>query len=635
LRVGRKPALFDARPEGGIIATVAALPAGADGISGASGDTTSTASAIAPFEYFLGIVAAFAAALLPIAYSPLAASGTFVPKYAVLIVFTGIGIVPLCRLAMGSRYTWPARFGLAFVVVALISAGLSPSKLVGFFGLYLWGEGAIFLGSLVAAWAVGTCLGPLTRPWLFGGLLVGAAINAVVAIVQTTFNFSTQTAYLAGVGLYNSAQADGLMGNPIHLEAILLGALALVLGCTCRASRQHLLAWVALVALFSAALECSSERYALVMVVLLAAYAAVAYRWRSLAYIVAIGVGFGAASLAGAGASLGQRIATSTATTTFGQRIHGAVDGVLATLRHQPLLGFGPGEQRNALYLYQPVSLARATAGRYFTDVHDLPANIIVMTGIVGFLFFAAFALGGGRRARGAFAGYAAASFAVALIEPMNIAVTPLAFLALGAALAATCGTPWVDVSRAPRRRMAALAGALGVVALVPAVLMLSSDILEHSAQQHFSLSDGKTADALLPIWPQTAQELTTIYDFDSIVDPSQHQADTAEALQWASWAADRDPSDGEDWVVVGTEDIQLGDLAAAKTAADIALADYPLGTGPLELSGLVDANLGDWSGAIADFRTALSVDPVSQFRTSLRAAEAHDRSAFPLHAGS
>jgi hypothetical protein len=613
---------------------VAARAAEAEGIPGTSAGTATAPYAIEPFEYFLGIVAAFAAALLPIAYSPAAASGTFVPKYAVLLVFLGIGLVPLGRLAVASRYAWPARLGIAFVVVALISAAASPSKLVGFFGLYYWGEGALFLASLVTSWAVGTCLGPRTRPWLLGGLVVGAAVNAVVAVIQTTFNLSSQAAYQAGVGLYNSAQADGLMGNPIHLEAILLGTLALVLGRTCRGRYPIVLGWCALVALFSAALECSSERYAPLVVTLLAAYAVVAYRWRSLFYIVAMGVGFSAAVFAGAGASLAQRIATSTATTTFGQRIHGAVDGVLATLRHQPLLGFGPGEQRNALFLYQPVSLARATAGRYFTDVHDLPANIVVMTGIVGFVLFAAFAFGAGRRARGAFAGYAAASFAVALIEPMNIGVTPLAFLALGAALAASCGTPWVEASRTPRRRAAWLSGALGVVALVPAGLLLTSDIIEHSAVLHFDLTQAKSADAIMPIWPQTAQEVTTIYDFQAIVDPGRRRANEEAALQWDLTGVHRDPSDGEQWVVVGGKELQLGDLAAAKAAALVAVADYPLGSDPLELLGLVDANLGDWSGAVAVYRTALSVDPSSKVRTWLHAAENHDRSAFPLPTG-
>jgi tetratricopeptide (TPR) repeat protein len=610
---------------------VAAAPAEAVATAGTSGATT--AATPAPFEHLLGVAAAGAGAFLPLVYSPIAASETFTPKYALLVLLAAVGLVPLCRLAIGSRYVWPARFGIAFILVAMISAALSPSKLVGFFGLYLWGEGAVFLTGLIAAWAIGVCLGPVTRRWLYVGLLVGAAGNAVAAVLQTTLQLNTQAADLSGFGLFGGTQADGMMGSPIHLEAILLGALALVLGRACLSSYPRSLGYGALVALFSAALEFSSERLAVLVLIGLGTYAVVAYRRRSLLYLGSIALGFGAALLGGGGNSLAQRVAASSASTTYGLRVHGALDAVLATLRHQPLLGFGPGEQRNALYLYQPLSLAKSLGpGRSFTDVHDLPANILVMTGVVGFVLFAAFFAGGAWRARGAFAGYAAASLAVSLAEPMNVGVTPLAFLALGAALASSCGSPWTGPARAPRRPATALAGGLALLALVPAVLMLASDILDHSAQMHFSLTDAKTADALLPIWPQTAQELIEIYNYESLVDRPASRADTVASVQWAVRAADRDPSDGEEWVVVGEGYLALHDLSAARAAAQRAIADYPLGTAALELLGLLDADRGDWSGAIAAFRTAASVAPTSQqIKGWLNAAEAHNSSYFQV----
>lgn len=609
------------------MSTVAALPDGAD-VAAAAGARADS------WQRFLGYTAAVAGALIPIVYSPVTLSETFTPKYALLFVLTAIGVVPLWQLARSSRYAWPARFALAFIAVSIVSAALSPSKLVGFLGLDLWGEGAVFLASLASAWAIGASLGPLGRRWLLNGLLVGAAANAVAAVIQTTFQLNTQTADLSGFGLFDGTQADGMMGNPIHLEAILLGGLALVLGRTCRARGKALAGYGVLVALFSAGLECSSERYGVLVVVALAAYAVLAYRVRSLAYLVSIGVGFGATILAGGGASLGQRVKTSTATTTFGLRVHGALDAVLATLRHQPLLGFGPGEQRNALYLYEPVSLARTLGpGRYFTDVHDLPANILVMTGVVGFVLFAVFFTGAAWRVRGAFAGYAAASFAVALVEPMNVGVTPLAFLALGAALGATCGDPWAGRQPAPRRRALVVAGVLGAVALVPAALMLTSDVLDHSAQLHFSLADARTADALWPVWPQSAQEVTEMYNYRAIVEPAGARADFVSSLQWSEWSAARDPSDGELWVVVGEGQLELGDVTGARASAQRAVDDYPVGTAPLELLGLVDANLGDWPGSIAACRTAASIAPDDQqIVQSYRAALRHDLAFFHVN---
>lgn len=577
-----------------------------------------------------GSLAAAFAAILPVVVSPATNSDTFTPKYAALFLLAAAGSVALVRLAVSSRYEWPARFGVGFVVVSVISAVASPSRFVGFFGLYLWGEGAVFLLALIAAWALGASLGPKGREWLFRGLLVGAGINAGVAVLQTALHVNTPASDLSGLGLFNGTQADGLLGNPVHLEALLLGALALVLGRTCRARGAVLVASMAFVALLAAALECSSERFAIVLLAVLGAYALWAYRQRAVGYLIAIAVGFGGVLVSGSGASLSQRVATSKASTTFGLRIHAWIAGVRATLEHRTILGFGPGEVRNAITLFQSPGFARSlSVGKYFTDLHNVFVNVLVMTGLLGFVLFCAFVVAAGWRVRGALAGFAALVIAVELVEPMNIGVTPLAFLALGAALSAA-GGPAFDRPPVHRSRLIAALVALPCLALLPAGVMIAGDTMARSALEHYSVGDAKTANTLLPIWPVTAQALAQVYAYESIVDRTAHRHNLELSRHWTYVAALRDPSDNEDWVRLAAADLELGNVSSARSDAERALADDPLGVDALSALGAVDCADRQWAVCIASYRLAVSLAPGDPtVKSQLKAAEQHNTTFF------
>lgn len=586
------------------------------------------------WERVCGAVAAGAAALLPVVIDPQSASQTFVPKYALLLILAAAGSVPLLRLAISSRYAWLARAALGFALVALVSALASPSKLIGIFGLYLWGTGAIFLYALMAAWALGVCLDGRGRTWLVRGLLVGAGANAVAAVVQVAFHLSTPTADLSGFGLYNGTQADGMLGNPVHLEALLLGALALMLGRTCQSRGRESIAPVMFVALLAAGLESSSERYAIVLLVAMAAYALWTYRAGALRFLGALAVGFGGASLGGAGTSLAQRVTTTHASSTFGLRIHAWETGIRATLEHRLLLGFGPGEARNALTLYEWRGFARAIPpGKYFADVHDLFVNIFVMTGALGALLFVTFLAGTSWRARGPLLGFAALSLAVELVEPLNIAVTPLAFLALGAALGASQGAP--DFGRKVRahqtsmRRSRLAVGALVLLpslAAVPAGVAVVGDSIEHDATQPFSLDKARLADRLLPIWSISADVVAEIYAYESVVNRAARHRYLEESVAWARTAAARDPSDNEAWVLLSGADLTLGDIGAARTAALRAVTDDPLGADALSALGTAYAVAGEWQSAAATFKSALLSAPGDGNLTAkLIAAESHN----------
>ena len=89
-----------------------------------------------------------------------------------------------------------------------------------------------------------------------------------VAVWQVVVNPPTP-----GLGLYDGTQADGLLGNPIHLEALMLGGLALVLGRTCRSP----LRWAPAVLLLTIGLEFTAERLGLPILALLVCYAIYSY----------------------------------------------------------------------------------------------------------------------------------------------------------------------------------------------------------------------------------------------------------------------------------------------------------------------------------------------------------------------
>ena len=392
----------------------------------------------------LGAFAAFGAAALCLAFSSKVNSESFTPKFAVALLFAAVGIVPLARLFRApSAICWAARGAVGFLLVALVSALVSPSPALGIFGLYTWGTGWLLWLAAVGAFAIGASLGPEDRCWLFAGLLVGALGNALVAVYQIVVQPQG-----GGLVLYDGLQADGLLGNPIHLEALLLGALALVLGRACRSP----LRWGAAVMLLAVGLEFTFERFALGILVLLVLYALYSYGLRrGGVFAVLIGIGYGIAYLSG-GSGLGQRVTSGSADTTFGIRPRVWLEGAHYLLHH-PLLGVGPGQFRTAMDSTATLSFFQnVLAGRILTDGHDIFAEVAVTTGFLGLICFLVWLTGAARMvARCSFLGFGAAMIAVGLVEPMNVAILPLVFLGLGAATAVRMRThdkPAADASQ-------------------------------------------------------------------------------------------------------------------------------------------------------------------------------------------
>ena len=572
---------------------------------------------------YLGLFAAVGAAALCLAFSPKVNSVTFTPKFAVLLLFAAVGIVPLARLVVAdSPLRWPARAAVAFLAVALVSALVSPSPNIGFFGLYLWGTGWLFWLGAAGAFAIGATLGPKERRWLLAGLLVGALGNALIAIFQIVKDLPTP-----GLSLFNGSQADGLLGNPIHLEALLLGALALVLGRACRAP----LRWGAPVLLLAVGLEFTFERFALIVLALLVLYALYTYGLRRGAmFTLLVGLGYGVGYLGG-GSGLGSRVSSGTGETTFGLRLRVWLQGARYVLHH-PVLGAGPSQLRTAmdssatLAFYQHV-----LAGKILTDGHDVFVEVAVTTGLLGLACFLVWLLGAARIAgRSAFLGFAGAMIAVELVEPINVAILPLAFLALGAATAVRLrpeGTPEEPASqqvtpdveqnvgrqhsgRLPYAQVTTVAAL--AMALFLAVSMVLGDVYmfrgtNSGPGKPFNLAAAKVAERLLPYWPDPALEVAQIKAFDSLNRVSAASADLAEARQWTAVAASRDPKNPQIWTLLAAADTELKNYGLARVAYYRALSCDRWYTQALQGLGQLDGDEHNWRGAVHFYQTALT----------------------------
>jgi hypothetical protein len=595
----------------------------------------------------LGAFAAIGAALLCFAYSPKVSSATFTPKFAVMLLFAAVGIAPLARLVRTrSPLRWPAGAVVAFLAVALVSALVSRSPNIGIFGLYLWGTGWLLWLGAAGAFAIGASLGPNDRRWLFAGLLVGALGNALVAISQIVGNFQT-----GGLGLFDGTQADGLLGNPIHLEALLLGALALILGRTCRSP----LRWGAAVLLLAVALEFTFERYALVIIVLLVLYALYSYgARRGGIFALLIGVGYAIAYLSG-GSGFGARVTAGSSTTPFGVRPRVWLAGAHYVLHH-PLLGVGPGQLRTAMDSTATLSFFQnVLADRILTDGHDIFVEVGVTTGLLGLVCFLVWLFGAARTAaRCTFLGFAAAMVAVELVEPLNVAVLPLWFLALGAATAVclkrgetadpTSGRPEseqpIDALPADKPHAAPYARIITLVAVATALFLGVTMVLgdaymfsgtNHDPGQPFNLAAAKDANRLLPYWPDSALEVAQIEAFDSITGGRAGAAALARSRHWMAVAVSRDSGDPRLWTLLAGADVELKAYGLGRTEYYRALSRDKWYTPALQGLGQLAGIQHNWEEAIHWYRSALATvvkDPLASgsLRGLISAAEQNAR---------
>jgi O-antigen ligase len=624
-----------------------------------SGESGAADESLEPFfggVTALGVFAAIATLVLCLAYSSSVSSQTFTPKFAVLLLFAAVGIVPFARLVRsGSRLRWPARAALAFLIVAVVSALTSPAPTIGFFGLYLWGTGWLLWLGAAGAFSIGASLGPADRRWVFGALLVGALGNSIVAVAQILVHAS-----IGSLSLYDGAQADGLLGNPIYLEALSLGVLALILGRVCRSP----LRWGAAVVLLTAGLEFTSERLAVVLLIVLVLYAVYSYGVRrGGVFTLLIAAGYGIAYVSGRSV-LGSRVASGTNESTFGVRLRIWVAGA-HYLVHHPWLGVGPGEFRTAMDSTATLSFFQhVLSGRILTDGHDIFVEIAVTTGVLGLVCFLCWLFGSARLAvRGAFLGFAATMFAVEIVEPLNVAILPLAFLGLGLATAVLSQPEDVggDVPR-PREQTRPTVGAaaphgnrlghmfglaVSVVAVAAALVVGATAVIgdvylaratDYGMGRPFNYAAARDAARLLPYWPESALAVAQVDAFDSVTTPGQRElALLADSRHWTDIAVGRDPTNPRLWTLLGSADVELDHYRLGRAELYRALACDPWYTQAFEGLGQMEGDEGHWVEAVHYYRLAIitvEADPpdLRVVQRALSGAESAERAQQRRH---
>ena len=278
-------------------------------------------------------------------------------------------------------------------------------------------------------------------------------------------------------------------------------------------------------------------------------------------------------------------------------------------------------------------------------------------TGLLGLACFLVWLFGAARMACAApSSGLRSAMLAVELVEPVNIAILPLAFLALGAATA---------VRRDPRERKNAptvnppmgnlcMATAHGprtvrsafpvsapssrcVLALFLGVTMVTGDAYmfrgtNFGPGQPFNLAAARDANLLLPYWPDPALELSQIEAFDSLSRASTASADLAEARQWTVVAVRRDSHSPQLWTLLADADVELKAYGSARTEYYRALSCDKWFTQALQGLGQLAGLAHNWNEAASFYQRALTTasrDPhlAAPIRALLSSAQRHARS--------
>jgi O-antigen ligase len=556
------------------------------------------------------------------------------PKVAVLWVLTGAGLPFLVLLALGkgpargsSTRLWAARAAVGFVVVAGIATVLSKAPLHSLVGGYTTMTGLLFFAGLAACWALGTGVGAADRRLVENAIIWAAALNALVAFYQRFPGLKG-----VGLGMYNGNQPDGLLGNPVFFGALLAASLALL------APRmfENPGVWAPVTALVAFATALSGERLPVLVAVVVVAWSIWALhrssgrglrdalsRTRAIVYGATSAVALLVGSIIPGPGSFATHLAGSTATETFGARFGAWLVGLHALVA-QPVFGAGPSQFEAATVPHYSVAFARTTAQRFFDDAHNMVVEVAVTTGVLGLLAFAAWVFFALRDRGGPLVVFAVAIGATELAEPLFVGLTSLAFLALGAAALRTESrrtrsgrdtAPTKGSTRRPKgagppgatSAKAAAPGATGTpgfghaaprpvriasvvlatVATVAGLILIVGDVAQQRAatspeptKAAVAISDGNTANTLLPAWPTPA---VTLAEAHYAIGTRGHSGAT-QAVHWSKIAVQRDPTQSTYWYYLAAYQFAAGNDAGARAAAHSALAVNPVYTTPLNL---------------------------------------------------
>ena len=374
-----------------------------------------------------GFLTAVAALLLTVVYVPGAFAVAVTVRLPIVFAAGTGGLVVV--LGRARRRDAASIWLVALLVWSLLSALSSTVPLQSLLPELGDDGGWLPIAMYAGWWGLGRHLDRGGERQVMGALVVGALLNVALAFVQALSD-GRGTELLD----FTYGRSMGFFGNPVYLGGFLAGALALVAGWTWRSTRPNRWLGLAAVAAVAAGVNLSGSRIALVAA-LIATLGALrgADRRRALAVLGAVAVGF-AVTVPIIGQSGGSRLASGEAGGGITPRVETWIAGGKAVVE-RPVLGWGPGRWQEATAPHRTLRESNAESpDKVFDNGHNLLAEQTVTTGVVGLVLLVGFGWAAGRKARGPCAWFAVGSAITWLFEPMQIAVAPLALLALGTA---------------------------------------------------------------------------------------------------------------------------------------------------------------------------------------------------------
>jgi hypothetical protein len=357
-------------------------------------------------------------------------------------------------------------------------------------GQYFSGTGAIFTVGIAAAWAIGRRLHERAVPLVAFAFLVGAVLNAGVAMAQGVVDLSS-----ADLPLLDD-RSTGLLSNPVFLGATCAAAVALVP----LVLRRSVPGGLVVALLLAAGVQMSGARNSLVVTVLLAAWMATRLGRRTgaaLVVAIALGLTTGVLLQGHAGTTATARLASPGG--GLSSRLANWKAGTEAAVAH-PFTGYGPGRWRAATSPRRTLALARSGPDRLYVDAHNLVVEYLGTTGFVGaallLAWLAAIVTALRRGAQPELVAAAAVLLLAHALEPQHVTVTPLMLLLAGAAAARN------DAAETGGRATLVTQTLLVVTALVLAGRVVTGDVLLRSGARDFAMGPTARASALLWPWP-------------------------------------------------------------------------------------------------------------------------------------
>jgi tetratricopeptide (TPR) repeat protein len=271
----------------------------------------------------------------------------------------------------------------------------------------------------------------------------------------------------------------------------------------------------------------------------------------------------------------------------------------------RPVLGSGPGRFRAATSRFRTLRLVRAEgADRLFVDAHDLPVEYAVTTGLPGLALLLGWLALAVRRAgwRSPLGGFALIVLAMHLVEPQNVALTPVAFLALGAA------APAGRRASVSLRALVPAQALLVAAAVGTAVLLLVGSFHLDQARLDLTLGQARQARRLLPAWPEPRLVTATASVFVSKTEGRPELL--VASRRWRRAAVARDPTDPALWIDLARSELGAGLVAPAGRDFRRALDFDPWSAEALAGLGRVAHAQGDRAGAVPFFRRSLRAEP-------------------------